>query len=56
VDSRVIVRVREFLVSRAQRVRVGGEPSKEIRCATRERFGPTTISSVHKRYLEKPEH
>ena len=31
VDSRVIVWVREFLVGRTQRVRVRGQPSKEVR-------------------------
>ena len=42
VDSKVVVWVREFLVGRKQRVSV-----------TRERFGPTTVSSVRKRYLEE---
>ena len=31
VDSRVVVWVREFLVGRTQRVRVGGQPSKEVK-------------------------
>jgi hypothetical protein len=31
VDSRVIVCVREFLIGRSQRVRVGGQLSEEVR-------------------------
>jgi len=31
VDSRVVVWVREFLVGRTQRVRVGGQLSKEVK-------------------------
>ena len=31
VDSRVVVSVREFLVGRTQRVRVGGQLSKEVK-------------------------
>ena len=52
VDSRVVIWVREFLVGRKQRVRIGGKLFKgsqsNLRCATRERFGPTTVSSVRK--------
>ena len=31
VDSRVVVRIREFLLGRTQRVRVGGQLSAEVR-------------------------
>ena len=35
VDSRVVVWVREFLVGRTQRVRVGGQLSKEVEVTSR---------------------
>jgi hypothetical protein len=31
VDSRVVIRIREFLLGRTQRVRVGGHLSEEVR-------------------------
>ena len=46
LDSRVGVWVREFLVGWTQRVRLGGQ--SKLRCRARERFGPTTFSSVRK--------
>ena len=50
VDSRVDVWVREFLVGHIQRGRLRRQLSKEVksnlRCAARERFGPTTVSCV----------
>ena len=55
VDSRVVVWVWEFHLfhlGHKQRVRVGQELSKEVkgnlRCAAKERFGPTAVSSVCK--------
>ena len=52
MDLRVVIWVREFLVGHTQRVRVGGTTiqgsESNLSCATRERFGPTTVSSVHK--------
>ena len=47
VDSRVVVWVREFLVGRTQRATIQGNHNN-LRCVTRERFGPTTVSSVRK--------
>jgi len=49
LDSRVVCWVREFLV------RVGGQLSKEVKVtsASTERFLPTTVSIVRKRYLEE---
>jgi len=51
VDSRVVMWVREFLVGHTQRVSgratIQGSQSN-LSCATRERFGPTTVSSVCK--------
>ena len=57
VDSRVVIWVKEFLVGRTQkgksrRKTIQGSQSN-LRCAARERFGPTIVSSVCKRYLEK---
>ena len=54
VDSKVVVWVREFLVGRTQytkgqsrRVTIQGSEIN-LRCAAKERFGPTTVSIVHK--------
>ena len=51
VDSRVVVWVREFLVSytkgHSRRATIQGSQSN-LRCAAREHFGPTTVSSIRK--------
>jgi len=52
VDSRVVIWVRELLVGHTERVQsrratIQGSQSN-LRCAAREHFGPTTVSSVHK--------
>ena len=54
-DSSVVFRVREFLLGRTIRVRLGGHMSKEVKVtsASRERFLPPTFSIVRKRYLEE---
>ena len=52
VDARVVIWVREFLVGRTKRVRVGTQLSKEVKITSsvpqRSVFGPTIISSVRK--------
>jgi hypothetical protein len=57
VDSRVVVWVRNFLVGRTQTVTIGGQLSKEVKLTSgmpkRKRFGPTTLSSIHKWYLKE---
>jgi hypothetical protein len=47
VDSRVVVRITEFLVGRTQRVSVLGKLSKEVKLSytARERFRLTSVSS-----------
>jgi len=51
VDSRVVVWVRKFLVGRKQRVRVGGQLSKEVKVTSdvaKGTFGSSTVSGVRK--------
>ena len=50
VDSRVVVRGRELLVVRTQRVRLGGQLSKEVRLTSGVPQGsvPTSVYSVCK--------
>ena len=57
LDSRVVFWVREFPVGRTQngkcrRAKIQGSQNN-LRCAARECFGPTTVSSVRKLYLEE---
>jgi hypothetical protein len=49
MDPRVVVWIREFLLGRSQRVRVGGQLSDEkcdIRHTTREGGGPTFVQAI----------
>ena len=50
VDSRVVVWIREFLLGRTQRVRVGGQLSAEsnVRCTSRKRIRSSSVPSVRK--------
>ena len=51
VVSRVVVWVREFIVDRRKAIIQGSQIN--LTCASRESFGPTTVSSVRKWYLEE---
>jgi len=53
VDSRVVVWIREFLLGRTQRVRVGGHLSEEVGCTARERVRFSSVPSLRKRYFEE---
>ena len=46
LDSRVIVWLREFLLGRSQRVRVGGKLSKKVRITSGVLQGPTSVPRV----------
>ena len=52
VDSRVVVWIREFLLGRTQRVRVGGQLSAEVksnvRCTARKRSWSSSVPSLRK--------
>jgi len=56
VDSRVVVWIREFLFGRAQRVRVGGQLSEEVRVSLVYRkvaFRSSSVPRPCKWYLEE---
>jgi hypothetical protein len=56
VDVKVVKWLKEFLVGRSQRVRVGGQLSEEDRVtsgAARERVRLFTVPCLCKRYLEE---
>jgi retron-type reverse transcriptase len=55
VDSWVVFWVRELVVGRTHWVRLGGQLSKEVKvtAASGERFLPTIVSIVRKRYLDE---
>ena len=50
VDSRVVAWVREFLLGRTQRFRVGGQLSEEVEsniwCTARERIRSSSVSGI----------
>ena len=48
VDSRVVVWIREFLLVRTQRVRVGGKLSEEVKVTSGVPQGSVSVSSLRK--------
>jgi len=57
VNSRVVVWIRQFLLGRTQRVRVGGQLSAEVksnvRCTARKRIRSSSVPSLSKWYLKE---